>query len=254
MRIQKINMSLTEENLREKKFHNDLHTQRKGRFENIFYRALHNTWEDFFEFLRNKASNSEVLDYGCGVGPSIKKVISFNPKKITGIDISEVSIQKAKNEILKFDSNIELKVDNCESTKFENNSFDIVYGLGILHHLEFSKCLDEIFRILKPGGSLLFIEPLGTNPLINLYRKFTPKSRSKDEHPLKNKDFIALKKKYKDVKIKYYGFFTLIFFPFYKNPRESFLFNILKKLDQFLFKFKIFRFLAWSVLITGKKY
>ena len=38
---------------------------------------------------------------------------------------------------------VELKVDNCEQTSFENNQFDLVYGHGILHHLEFSKCLDE---------------------------------------------------------------------------------------------------------------
>ena len=35
---------------------------------------------------------------------------------------------------------------------------------------------------------LIFIEPLGTNPLINLYRKFTPTSRSDDEHPLTFED------------------------------------------------------------------
>ena len=57
-------------------------------------------------------------------------------------------------------------MDNCEKTKFENNSFDIVYGTGILHHLQFNKCLDEIHRILKPNGSIVFVEPLGTNPLI----------------------------------------------------------------------------------------
>ena len=65
--------------------------------------------------------------------------------------------------------------------------FDIVYGTGILHHLEINKCLNEIHRILKPDGNLLFVEPLGTNPLINLYRKFTPNSRSKDEHPFTKK-------------------------------------------------------------------
>ena len=50
--------------------------------------------------------------------------------------------------------------------------------------LNFLSVLNEISRILKPNGKLLFIEPLGTNPLINFYRKLTPKSRSKDEHPL----------------------------------------------------------------------
>ena len=148
---------------------------------------------------------------------------------------------------------VDYYVDNCEKTQFENNSFDIVYGTGILHHLEFNKCLDEIYRILKSNGSLIFIEPLGTNPFINLYRKLTPGSRSKDEHPLVNKDFEYIKNKFVNINIKYYGFLTLIFSPFYKFPSDSKFFKLLTRLDQILFKFKIFKILAWSVLVTAEK-
>ena len=253
MRTQKINMSLSEKNLREKVFHNELQSRPKGRFENVFYKALANVWDDFYDQLKKKTRNAEVLDYGCGVGPSIIKVSNYEPKKIIGIDISEISIKKAKDRTKDLGSMVEVKVDNCEKTSFENNRFDLVYGHGILHHLEFSKCLGEILRILKPGGSLLFVEPLGTNPIINLYRKLTPKSRSIDEHPFVGKDFELLKNKFKKVEIKYYGFLTLVFFPFYLNPQKSIIFKILKTTDQILFKLKFFRYFAWSVLISAKK-
>ena len=195
----------------------------------------------------------EILDYGCGIGSFTEKIIKYNPKKIIGIDISEVSIDKAKKKAEELKINVDYRVDNCEKTSFDNNSFDIVYGTGILHHLQTEKCLDEIYRILKSNGNLIFIEPLGTNPIINLYRKLTPNSRSKDEHPLVNQDFKYINKKFIDTKIKYYGFLTLIFFPFYKFPKESKLFSLLVSLDQFLFRYKLFKMLAWSVLITAKK-
>ena len=245
-------MSLTNKNIREKEFHNKLQSNSKGRFENVFYKALSNAWNDFYDYLGSHSKNCEVLDYGCGVGPVIERVIQFKPKKITGIDISEVSISKAKEKFKDLNFQVELSVDNCEETKFNDNKFDLVYGLGILHHLQTSKCIREISRILKPGGILLFIEPLGTNPFINMYRFLTPKSRSKDEHPLVSKDFEIIKSKFNIIKLKYYGFLTLIFFPFYRSS-NSIVFNFLIKLDQFLFKMKLFRFFAWSTLIIAKK-
>ena len=113
-------MQLSDKNLREKEFHNKLQSRTKGRFENIFYKAIYNSNEDFFNFLKLNSSNSDILDYGCGVGSSLEKVIKYKPKKIIGIDISEVSIEKAKKNC-GFKSNIELFVDKCEKTKFENN-------------------------------------------------------------------------------------------------------------------------------------
>ena len=246
-------MSLTEINIREKNFHNELQSKKKSRFENIFYKALFNINEDFFNFLEMNAKNSEILDYGCGVGTLIEKLIKFKPKKIVGIDISEVSINKAKERIKELKGKVDFYVDNCEKTQFDNNSFDIVYGSGILHHLKIDECLNEIHRILKPNGSLLFIEPLGTNPIINFYRKLTPNSRSVDEHPFMNKDFKYIDNKFINMKIKYYGFLTLLFFPFYKSPDNSKLFKFFSNFDQFLFKYKFFQLFAWSVLITAKK-
>ena len=246
-------MKLTDIDLREKEFHNKLQSQKDERFENRFYKAIHNIGDDFLAFLKNNVKDKEVLDYGCGIGTSAEKVSKFSPNRITGIDISEISINKAKDKAAKNNLTIVYKVDNCEKTSFDNDSFDIVYGSGILHHLQIDECLNEISRILKSKGNLVFIEPLGTNPIINFYRRLTPKSRSKDEHPFVYKDIRYIEKKFVEVKIRYYGFLTLLFFPFYNSPSESKLFGLLVSLDQFLFKFKIFQLFAWSILITAKK-
>ena len=89
-------MSLSNINLREKEFHNKLQSQNKGRFENIFYKSLYNINEDFFSYIKKKASQSQILDFGCGTGVFVERAIKYKPKKIVGIDISEVSIDKAK--------------------------------------------------------------------------------------------------------------------------------------------------------------
>ena len=134
MRTQKNNMSLTEKNLREKDFHNELQSRPKGRFENIFYKSIANIWDDFYERLKKNSRNAEVLDYGCGVGPSIIEVSNYKPKKVTGIDISEISIKKAKDKTKFLGSMVELKVDNCEKTSFKNNQQVSVQGYSIIWH------------------------------------------------------------------------------------------------------------------------
>ena len=246
-------MDLSNENLREKNFHNKLQTRSKGRFENIFYKSLYNLNSDFFNYIKFNCANREILDYGCGIGKTAQEIEKYNPKKITGIDISEVSIEKARKRAKNFKTISDFSVDNCENSKFKDEQFDLVYGTGILHHLDIKKSLKEIHRILKVNGNMIFVEPLGTNPFINFYRKLTPNSRSEDEHPFVEEDFQLIKDNYKELQIKYYGFFTLCFFPFYRNPEKSKFFKLLCAIDQVFFKIMYFRFLAWSVLIIAKK-
>ncbi len=243
-------MNLTETNIREKEFHNKLHSSDNPRPQNKYYKALNNLYEDFLIFLKNKAPNKNVLDFGCGNGVYSEKIIDFNPSKLIAIDISEKSIEIAKN---KCDNKIDFKVENCENTKLNSNSFDIIYGVGILHHLNFNKAVKEMERLLKKDGNLIFVEPLGTNPIINLYRKFTPNARSDDEHPLTFSDIRYFKSLFGKVKISYYGFLTLIFFSLYKSPKNSKIFYFLSKIDRILFAIPFLKFLAWSVLIEAKK-
>tara|TARA_Y100000590_G_C15691579_1_gene1003584 strand:- start:883 stop:1620 length:738 start_codon:yes stop_codon:yes gene_type:complete len=244
-------MSLTEINLREKEFHNKLHSDGSKRSESIFYKALHNLYEDFFNFIKNKSQNKNVLDFGCGIGSYAERVLAFNPLKITGIDISEKAINIAKDK--KINNKVDYRVENCESTKLNSNEYDLIYGAGILHHLNLNKSMEEINRLLKKNGTLIFIEPLGTNPMINLYRKFTPNSRSKDEHPFRFRDIKYFKNLFKNVEVKYYGFFTLLFLPFYKSPQNSKIFLLLSKIDRFFLKVPFFKFLAWSIIIKAEK-
>jgi ubiquinone/menaquinone biosynthesis C-methylase UbiE len=246
-------MNLSEINIREKEFHNKLQSKNNGRFENIFYKALHNLYVDFYDFLEKNSESKIILDYGCGIGSVTEKVARQKPSKIVGADISDVSINKAIESAKEANIKIEYRVENCESLNFESQTFDLIYGTGILHHLNLKTSANEINRLLKKNGKMVFMEPLGTNPLINIYRKLTPNSRSVDEHPFINSDFKFLKTLYGELEIRYYGFLTLLFFPFYNKPEKSRFYKFLAAIDQKIFRFKFLRFLAWSVLIVGKK-
>ena len=59
-----------------------------------------------FSHIQKKADQSQILDFGCGTGLYIERTAKYNPKKIVGIDISEVSINKAKERAKKIGNRI----------------------------------------------------------------------------------------------------------------------------------------------------
>ncbi|MFT7596375.1 MAG: SAM-dependent methyltransferase, partial [Paracoccaceae bacterium] len=70
---------------------------------------------------------------------------------------------------------------------------------SLLHHLDLKKVFSEVSRILKAGGSLVFREPVGTNPLFQLYRAAAPTARTVDERPFTFSD-LRLMRSYFDLK------------------------------------------------------
>ena len=124
-----------------------------------------------------------VLEYGCGTG-SYAFSLAKRGAKVTGVDISEVAIALAKERAAEMGvEDVSFHVMDAEQMQLEDNSFDAACGTGILHHLRLHQALKELARTLKPGGSATFIEPMGHNPAINLFRRLTPSLRAKDEHP-----------------------------------------------------------------------
>jgi SAM-dependent methyltransferase len=142
--------------------------------------------EDFF------GPDAKVaLDYGCGVGPLLPRLLEEKSRRVWGFDISEVRIREAR-EVVKargFEDRASLIVADAHKTPFENGAFDLVVGNAILHHLDLESALQEIHRILKPRGVAVFSEPLLHNPVFRIGRALTPFARTPDESPLASDDW-----------------------------------------------------------------
>lgn len=137
------------------------------------------------EKLQAAVNNSVVLDYGCYKGSEIDVYLNMNPKELWGIDISKAGIDycnKKYGDVANF-----VQGDAQRMVMFSDGYFDVVVGWSILHHLDFTKAVHEIHRVLKPGGMAMFMEPLRDNPAGKLFRLLTPQARTKDEMPLSRK-------------------------------------------------------------------
>ena len=168
---------------------------------------------------------------------------------LTGIDISPAGIKKAQERISTTKHEANYLVMNAEKMDFENSSFDMVAGTGIIHHLDLNNSFQELQRILKPKGHAVFIEPLGHNPFINMYRLLTPKMRTDDEHPLKMKDIRLLQKHFQNVEVEYFSLFTLFAVPFRNRKIFTRVNDFLRGLDRAFFHIPFLNRLAWTVVI-----
>ena len=110
---------------------------------------------DFIEFLRSKGiTKGKALDIGCGGG---RHVIAFAKAGFEsyGIDFSKTAINLAKLDAKDKDVNANFKVGNILTSKYPEQSFDIIHDSGCLHHLnrsEQKKYLNIILNLLKPNG------------------------------------------------------------------------------------------------------
>ena len=236
---------------REKEFHDSRFSEcEDGRLaQSKFYSAADIAKQNYLKIIRALACNKRVLEYGCG-GESSILGNSNDFISLDAIDISTSAIDLSKRLFVNHPkiSNVKFTEMNAEDMTFEDSSFDLVVGSGIIHHLEIEKAYREINRVLAAGGKAVFFEPLGHNLFINIYRRFTPNARTDDEHPLLMSDFRLAKELFGSVKVDYYALSGLVSLPFNSSWAGLPMFTFI---DRLLFKFIPFlKRYAWICVIT----
>jgi ubiquinone/menaquinone biosynthesis C-methylase UbiE len=105
-------------------------------------------------------SNPVLLDAGCGQGKSFKRLREvFAPSRLLGVDADPASLTMSRAEARVQGINIELIGSDCAALQLADASVDLLFCHQTFHHLvEQEKALAEFYRVLKPGGYLLFAE------------------------------------------------------------------------------------------------
>jgi len=133
----------------------------KQDFYRIEYKKLNPEWRMSPEIFRDKIdalvrSETKILDVGCGHGDLLKDIFAKTQHSY-GIDPDANAV--ARNRILQHAS-----VATVEKMPFEDDFFDVVALAWVVEHLEDpKKAFAEIFRVLKPGGKVVFLTPNAWN-------------------------------------------------------------------------------------------
>lgn len=200
-----------------------------------------------------------ALDMGCGEG---KETLQLARKGavVVSTDLSYQQLLRAR-ELLQESipgARVWFVQANAEELPFAANTFPIIYGKAILHHLDLSISAAEINRLLKPGGRATLAEPMAHHPLIWLGRWLTPRLRTKDEHPLTFRELHHFSARFNQSEIEEYFLLTPVSYLFRILPGGEGLFRrlhtALHQLDRRLFRwFRPLKNLAWYSLVKIEK-
>jgi SAM-dependent methyltransferase len=105
---------------------------------------------DFAQF--QSARGLKVLEIGVGMGADYLEWLKAGAQA-AGVDLSAASIERAGQRCQQAGFQADLRVADAEQLPFPDNSFDVVYSYGVMHHSpNTGQCIREARRVLKPGG------------------------------------------------------------------------------------------------------
>lgn len=205
----------------------DHKTDNKMAFHELILRT--GGWED-----------KSVLDYACGDGSWAAHFALTGARKVVGFDLAESGIRRAHDRIVVEDlaNKVYLMVMDAKDLAFPANTFEMVFGDGVLPHvIKCSGVFEELHRVMKPGAKAYFKEGLADFPLFSLYWKLKGETQE-GVGPIHAKQIRKLTPMFSDVQIIGDTFFfsvkTFVWKPSAGKIRRRFL-RVCKDLDNFLF-------------------
>ena len=237
---------------REAQFHDEAFSdQRRSHLWSSYYLVVRSSDRFYERYLTERCQGRETLEYGCGMHSRAFLLADRGAASVTGIDISPVAVEEESTRARREGyEQVDFRVMNAEQLEFADDSFDLICGTSVIHHLELDRAYAELARVLRPGGSAIFVEPLGHNPLINLYRRRTPTLRTPDEHPLMMRDLTAAERHFGVVRARFFHLASLLAVPLRGSAAFDNALELFENTDRALFRTLPFaRRYAWQVAI-----
>jgi len=216
-----------------------------------------NILKKFLGELRGK----KVLEFGIGPNHPVSFYIAENCKEYTVVDLSKKRLKRYEEKLKVHNiRNVKYIVGDIMKVNLPLNQYDVVVGLGVVHHLkDIKKTMYRIRDLLRVEGYTVFADPLNTEPLIMFLRFVSRPLRPnlKWEFPLKPKDIRIIKSIFPENEIVYMNALSKLAFPFAFLPFSTHIFHrifdILNSTDRKILKYPFFKRLAWQIAIKAIK-
>lgn len=153
-----------------------------------------------------------VLELGSGAGEGAV-YFALRGADVVATDLSPSMLDVVRRVADRHGVSVQTRVASADDlSQFEEGSFDVVYAANLLHHVDIAPCLDEVRRVLKPGGRAAFWDPVAHNPAINVYRRMAMGVRTPDEHPIRRRDMALFATRFREVRRRFFWLSALLVF------------------------------------------
>lgn len=226
----------------------------------------------FILHLLRPLAGKKIVDIGAGFGES-SVYFALQGASVTCTDLSPQMVATARRLAQRYGVSIEGIACPAERLLLPSGAFDVAYVANTIHHVSNKQALlEEVRRVLKPGGIFISIDPLTYNPVIDVYRRMATQVRTQDEYPLSFQDVSMAKKYFENVGHREFWILSLALFlkyylidrvhpnqdrywkRIYKESESSLAWwKPLRWLDAYLTRIPLVRRLAWNMVMWGRK-
>ena len=189
-----------------------------------------------------------VLELGCGTG-SFTRELARSGAEVVAIDVSPELVEIANANCSA--PNVRYQIQNACALSYPEGAFDSVVGSSVLHHLEIEAATRDMYRVLRPAGTIYFTEPNMLNPQIAIQKNIPWIKRKLGDSPDETAFFrwplrrLLERTGYRDVRIDPFDFL---------HPKTPIaLIDHVKALGRFLEKVPVVSEFAGSLYIRAVK-
>ena len=185
---------------------------RRRSLDNLDISKTHYGHQRMLEWALRQLPNlngARVLDIGVGEGQS-SVLLARAGAHVTGIDISGEALTRATELAKRCGVHPEFIRMPGEELRFPDKTFDAILCMSAYHHMDIERATREFVRVLRPGGRVVMIEPLATNPPGWVYRRLGrlfSREATSEETPLRVEDLNVLRQHFR--RVEWQGMFLL---------------------------------------------
>ncbi len=201
-------------------------------------------------------SPGRVADLGCGSG-TFSALLAKRGFDVTGLDISREMVAIGQKRYRQEGFAPRLTIGDVEHLPFAGETLDGVLLSGLLHHLpDPYRCVQEVYRVLKPGGVFMAFDPNRANPFMYLYRDRSSPFYSSTGVTANERPVLArkLSQQFRDAGFAVQtDFVSNIKFRYVASKRMRLFLSVYNALDGWLFRPSLMRPMRAFVITAGHK-